>query len=151
MSLRFSKRRYLALAMVVIAAGAVLALSIPSGRSSGPNPAVSFSTIPAEKLAVNGIILSAAQGAMASDASGGAAAEAASSALGGRAILESHYAHCVDTQRVPAVSEDCWAVSLDPQGITSNPPPGAPVQQATYVLVLIDPANDSVIEVAEGR
>lgn len=152
MRLTPARRRYLALAILTVAVAAtVLALSIPSSRSSGPNPAVSFSTIPPVKLAQNGIILSAAQGAAPSDASGQAAATAASGDFGGRSILEYHYAHCVDTQRVPAISEDCWAVSLDPTGITSNPPPGHPLQFATYDLVLINPTNDKLIEAAEGR
>jgi hypothetical protein len=151
MQLRRIRRRYLVLPVMLVAAGLALALSTSIGRSSGPNPSVTFSTVPAAKMAVAGIILSAPQGATPSAAAGDAAAAAASGDFGGRSVLEYHFAHCVDDQSVPGLSEDCWAVSLDPTGISSNGPPSAtPQQQATYLLVLIDPTNDKFIESASG-
>ncbi|MDX6480687.1 MAG: hypothetical protein QOG85_1197 [Gaiellaceae bacterium] len=110
-----------------------------------------FSTIPAAKLAPAGITLTAPEGPIPSSAAGETAAKAASNESGGRAVLEYHYAHCVDSQSAnPHVDEDCWAVSLDPTGVVSNPPPGRPAQTATYSLLLIDPANDKFIEWADG-
>ena len=144
---RFS-RRYVLVAAVVFAVAAVLAWSTASGRSAGPNPAVTFSTVPAAKLAVAGITLSAPSGPTPSAADGDAAATAASLDYGGRSILESHYAHCTDTQSVPALSEDCWAISLDPSGLSASGPVD---QQATYLLVLIDPTTDKFIEGADGH
>ena len=144
------KRRYLLLAVLVVAVGAALAWSSASGRSAGPGPSVTFSTVPAAKMAVNGITLSTALNATPSAAAGDAAANAASSDFGGRSVLEYHYAHCVDDQSVPGLSEDCWAVSLDPSGISSDGPPSAEPQQANYLLVLINPTNDKFIESAEG-
>src|SRR5258706_12852298 len=101
------RHRYAALGIVVAVSATVLALGIPSGRSLGPSPGVSFSTIPAAKLAQNGITLSAAQGAAASAASGQAAAKAASADFSGRSILEYRYVHCVHTER--SLGQDCWA------------------------------------------
>ena len=65
-------------------------------------------------------------------------------------MLEYHYAHCADEQSPAGLSEDCWAVSLDPSGLTSHGPPGAVPQQFTYLLVLLDPTDDKFIEAATG-
>lgn len=115
--------------------------------------AVTFNAVSAGKLAAGGITLSAPQsaGSAASTTAGEAAAAAASSALGGRTVQEYHHAHCVDTQKVPALNEDCWAVSLDPSGLTSNPPPGFAAQQASYLIALIDPATQTFIESMDGN
>jgi hypothetical protein len=111
---------------------------------------VTFSTVSAGKLAVVGIALTVPAGQTPSAAAGHAAAAAASKAFGGKAVLEYHYAHCVDTQSAPHVNEDCWAVSLDPSGLGSGGPRGAEPQGATYLLVLVDPATDTVIRAADG-
>lgn len=151
MQLRRINRRYLSLLVaVVVVAGAVLAWSSARGRSSGPNPTVTFSTVSAATLATAGVALNAPATATPSAAAANAAEAAATSAYGGRAVLESHYAHCVITRSVPAVSKDCWAVSLDPSGMSADGPPEAPPQQFTYLLVLIDPSTNKLILAVSG-
>lgn len=121
-------------------------------RSAGTPLAVPFNAVSTAKLAAAGITLSVPQsaGPAASTTAGEGAAAAASRALDGRTVREYHYAHCVDTQKVPALDQDCWAVSLDPSGLTSNPPPGFAAQQATYLIALIDPATQTFIESVDG-
>ena len=138
---------------VVIGVAIVFALSANNGHSASNPPAVTFSTVPATKLALGGIALSVSTAAVtnsASQSAGAAAAAAASKDFEGRKILEYHYAHCVDTQRVPALSQDCWAVSLDPTGLASNPPAGVPTQPFSYLVVLVDPVTDQTIESVSG-
>lgn len=85
-----------------------------------------------------------------SAAAGRAAARAAGKEFGGRKVLEYHYVHCADGQSVGLLDEDCWAASLDPAGMGSNGPPGSAEQNASYLLVFIDPGNDSFIEAQSG-
>ena len=100
------KGRTLALALaVVVTAATAFAWSSASGGQS----AVTFSTIPAAKLAIAGLTLSSPTGRM-----------------------------------------DCWAVSLDPTGMSSDGPPESPSQRFTYDLVLVDPKNDRPVRGYSG-
>lgn len=144
-------------AVLVAVSGAVAFKSAKTGRSS-TTPTVPFSTVSAAKLAVGGISLSPPQSNVSpSAADGQAAAAAASTFYGGRNVLEYHFVHCVDAQKAPVLSQDCWAVSLDPTGLGFSGPEGpstnqqaSTTQQASYLLVLIDPATDSFIEAQSG-
>ena len=141
------RRSYLIVVAVALMAGAVLAWTNATGQSSaGPTP-VKFSTVSDEMLVGTGLNFSTPESGKPSAAAADAATSAASKAYGGRAVLESRYAHCVDTQSVPVLSQDCWAVSLDPSGLSSNGPEDV---KAKYFLVLIDPETGKVIEGADG-
>lgn len=138
------RRRYLIAAAVVLAVGATFAFATSSARSGN---AVAFTTIPAQKLVAGGIGLASPQGSIPTAAAGDAAAKAASQAFGGETVLEYHYAYCTDSQAVPPLAENCWAVSLDPSGLAGGGTPHTgPASKASYLLVLIDPATDAMIE-----
>lgn len=130
---------------MVVAAGVAFALATSSARSGGSGPGL-FSTIPTGKLAAGGITLTAPHGSTPSAAAGRAAARAAGRAFGEK-LLEYHYAYCSDTQHVPPLAQDCWAVSLDPSGHGGGgAPQTGPPSAATYLFVLVDPSTDAVIE-----
>lgn len=147
------RRRSVGIFFVVLAvASGVVALETATAGKSSTTPSVPFTTVSAAKLALGGITLSPPQNTAAPTAADGqAAAAAASKFYGGRTVLEYHFVHCVDTQKAPALSQDCWAVSLDPTGIAFDGPEGSSTSQdASYLLVLIDPATDSFIEGQSG-
>ena len=125
---------------MAVAAGAVFAFTTASAQSG---TAVTFATIPTQKLAAVGVTLSAPQGPIPSAAAGEAAAIAATRALGNK-VLEYHYAYCTDSET--ALAEDCWAVSLDPEGLRGGGTPLIVPSPATYLLIFIDPATDAEIE-----
>ena len=127
---------------MAVAAGAVFAFTTASAQSG---TAVTFTTIPAQKLGAVGIVLTAPQGPTPAAAAGEAAASEATKALGNK-VLEYHYAYCTDSET--ALAEDCWAVSLDPSGLGGGggtPHTGTP-SPASYLLVFIDPGTDAMIE-----
>jgi hypothetical protein len=146
--IRSIRRRYATLGGAIAVGVAVAALTAAGGNSTGAP--VTVSTVSAATLANGGITLTAPQASSPTVAAGDAAATAASNTYGGREVLEYHFAHCVDSESVPALDEDCWAVSLDPGDLASSPPRGFSGKQFSYLLVLIDPANDKLIEAQSG-
>jgi len=144
--MRRVKRRYLIAVGMAVAAGAAIALAITVTGSGGAAPGI-FRTVSSGKLAAGGITLSAPHGSIPTSSAGEAAASAASQAFGGNKVREYHYAYCVDTQKVPALAQDCWAVSLDPSGYGGGGTPHTgPASPATYLLVLVDPSDDAVLD-----
>ena len=79
-----------------------------------------------------------------------AAVAAATHAYPDHPVVSYQFAHCVDSQRVPRLDEDCWAVFLNPGNEMSSGPPGSKSQKATYLLVLVNPSTDQVIEADSG-
>lgn len=146
------RRRYLLLAAAVILTGATLATTSLVRSATSPT-AVTFTTFSQQDAASGSVQLSAASAASPA-AVGQAAASAASNFFGGLPVLESHFAHCVDTGMNPPVDEDCWAVSLD--GSHYNPPtgspPGGPVAKPLkYLFVLVEPGTNKILEAQGGR
>jgi len=72
-----------------------------------------------------------------------AATAIATNAPSGKAsvVLQAQYAHCIVTNAVPPIDQDCWAFSLDPNGVlmplTTTP--------ATYLLRLVDPTTGKIL------
>jgi hypothetical protein len=168
--LRRVRRQYLAAAAVGLIAACGLAVSSAVRSANSPTD-VTFTTVSPQQLAEGGIQLSTPQNAASpsANATEGQTAEAAArSWFGGIGqVLESHYAHCVDSTANPPISEDCWAVSLDPTNIaapTVGPPANPPgvttdttatttTQQAarpSYMIVLVDPSTNKVLEAQSG-
>lgn len=138
-------RRLVLAAGVVVAAGVAFALAMSSTRA-GSARSITFATTSPQKLAAGGISLSAPHGSLLSAAAGEAAAGVASRDFGGDKVLEYHYAYCLDTQDVPSIAEDCWAVSLDPSGLEGGGTPSTgPPSPASYLLALVNPATDTVL------
>lgn len=69
----------------------------------------------------------------------------------GVAARAAEYAHCDDPGMDPPVSQDCWAVSLDPSSFHSHGPDGAKSIQATYAVDLIDPASGRILDRTSGK
>ena len=147
------KRRALAISLVaavVVVAGVAFAWPTARDRSSP----VSFSTVYAAKLAQSGMFLSPPTGPTPSAAAGEAMAAAVSKRLG-RKVLEYHYVHYDrfnavphPAHAVPRLSRDCWAVSLDPSGMSSMW--GSPPQHMTYWLVMVGPKSYPLIGSVSG-
>lgn len=135
---RRSRRRYLA----VVAAIATLVLA--------PSAWAIDQLWSASQAAASGITLSAPQTPTPSAADAEAAIAAASRAYSDYPLKSYRFAHCVDDQRAPRLDQDCWAVFLNPEGETSSGPAGSQSQKATYLLVLVDPSTDQVIEADSG-
>jgi len=104
------------------------------------------------QAAASGITLSAPETPTPSTGDANAAVNAATSWYPDHAVVSHQFAHCIDVQSVPRLNEDCWAVFLDPGNEMGNGPfgPGSTSQRATYLLVLVDPSTDKVIEAASG-
>ena len=138
------------LALVVAAAvGAVLGTNARGGSST----VVAFQTVSAAQLAAAGVSLNAPTDGGSASAAAVSAQAAATDALQNtesQKVLETHFAHCVDTQMTPTLDRDCWAVSLDPSNVESSPAPGFPAQHATYLVALIDPSSGKFIEAIDG-
>lgn len=141
-------RRFAIVAVLSCAAAFSFALVASSGRSADPQATVAFQTVPAAKIASGGIVLTPVEGPAPPGVVGAAAATAV---FGQRRVLETHYAHCVDTESPALLNQDCWAVSLDPSGLVSNGPVGATPQTATFLLAFIDPASGKLIEAFDGH
>jgi hypothetical protein len=71
---------------------------------------------------------------------------------GTQLALEVHYQHCTDTwQTTPALSEDCYAVSLDPVGVAGEMPGSlaGPPPTPTWAVALVSPSG-RVMEMRAG-
>lgn len=143
------KRKYAYIAALVAAAIAAGGFAASNGKSDPPFP---FSTVTPAELAANGVALTAAQHAPPSLAVAQSVANAhASDALANAAVRESHYVHCSDTFEVPAIDEDCYAVSLDPSVIPvvwAAHIPGPPPAPMKWAVVLVDTSGSVLIEKA---
>jgi hypothetical protein len=146
------RRRYALATAVFLSAVAALAVS-SLGNSASTPAAVSLAGISPSVVSVGGLDLSAAQSASPAAVTGENAADTASQAYGGRSVLDEHYVHCVERDRVPPVSQDCWVVALDTTGMTTDPPAGSRIQsqQLAYFFVLVDPATGKVIASQGGN
>jgi hypothetical protein len=118
-------------------------------RAEAPSPAqlVPFATLSSSLLEESGVTLTETQATPSSAvavASSGRAAQIASAEMG-RTAREIHFAYCNDPGTAPPISEDCWAVSLDPSGFHSHGPVGSAIRDASYLLVLIDPSTGNVL------
>ncbi|SRR6266516_215892 len=148
------RRKYQALVLCVAVAGSIAFAFSASGRSA-PWP---FTSVTPQELAREGVTLTAATPPANVPTTAADAAAAARKFQGHRA-LEVHYAHCVDTTNVPRLDQGCWAVSIDPRGMTA---PGglvlAPSAYTTtpsspaihYDVVFVDPMSGKVIEATLG-
>jgi hypothetical protein len=152
------RRRYLigGVTVVCVAAAIFGATSSTFGgggsaKSAGGLTPVTFSKVTPQQLSAGGIQLTSPEGTSPADA--GQAAAAASKSFGAPA-LESHFAHCVDTNASPSIDEDCWAVALDVSHLDlvgGTPPGGPPAKPLTYLVVLVDPATDKILEAQGSR
>jgi hypothetical protein len=143
--------RFVLVAAVAVAAllGG-LAMAVAGNKSQAPLP---VGDVAASSLAGAGITLTPASAAT---PNAGAVVSTASKALE-IAAGDSHvqakageYVHCDDPNAAPPVSQDCWAVSIDPSQFHSHgPSTGTPIQ-ATYAVELIDPATGQVLDRADG-
>jgi|SRR5579885_847218 len=131
-----SKRRA---AVVVAATAAATALALGLvGAVWSDNGGIGFQNIPASVLISTGLTLQPPQST--APMTEATASAIATKAGGGQAVLGAQYAHCVVPGKVPPVDQDCWAFSLDPNGLTSTT--GVP---ATWFVVLVDPATGNVL------
>ena len=55
-----------------------------------------------------------------------------------------------DAAGAAIVDQPCWVVSLSNKGHFSSGPPGAPRQQFTYVIALVDPMTGEFLRGLEG-
>ena len=140
--------------IVLLAAGALGAASLTrSAQAPAPSAPVTFSSFPtAQELASGGLVLTAPQGA--STVAEGRAAEAAARVEMGAPVVESRFAHCADTTpRHVRLNEDCWAVSLDPTKVANpggTPPGGPPAKPLKYVVVLVEPGTNKILDAQGG-
>jgi hypothetical protein len=153
-----SKRaKYLALALLLSAvAGSIAFAAAALGRSA----AWPFVSVTPAELASQGVKLTAASPPADLPISAAEATAAASKFQGGRPALETHYVHCVDTTKVPRLDEDCWAISINPKGMTA--PGGAALASSSasetitaspairYDVVFVEPHGGKVIEATLG-
>jgi hypothetical protein len=148
------RRRTLIVAGVLaLAVAAVVGAVLGTNARGGSSSVVTFQTVSAAQLAAAGVSLNApTDGASAATAAVSAQAAAADAlqAAPSQKVLETHFAHCVDTQMTPTLDQNCWAVSLDPGNLESNPAPGFPAQHATYLVALIDPSSGKFLEAIDG-
>lgn len=144
-----NRRKALYVAAVVSAAAIAGGFLAPNGRTS----AWAFKTVTGTQLANAGFELTPPQAAVpASAVSAAAAAAAASVGENNAAVLEVHYQHCTDTwQTTPALSEDCYAVSLDPVGVAGEMPGSlaGPPPTPTWAVALVSPSG-RVMEMRAG-
>jgi hypothetical protein len=153
------RRKYLAVALLfglVIAGSLVLAFA-EIGRSA----AFPFRSVTPAELARGGVTLSAATPPADLPTTASGAAAAARKFQGGRRVLEVRYVRCVDSQKVPRLDQDCWAIAIDPHGLTGH---GGPqlfanghskvrrrhAQAFTYDVVFVDATSGKVIEATLG-
>jgi hypothetical protein len=168
---RRARHRRVLVAALILAVGAVVGATAALGGSPGgphqPQPsasgrgsrgsrnpgvanpaAVHFKTVSAAQLADGGIHLTKPLGTSTA-AAGDAAAAAGSNWFGDLKILESKFVHCVDRNLHPAVDEDCWAVSLDTANfhpVGGTPPPGPVAKSPTYLMVLVEPGSNRILD-----
>ena len=144
-----------ALVMVAIATAAVA--GIERGGDDAADP-IRLISVDAPTLAEGGITLLPTMGS--SLISAEAATKAAEERFRGRKANEAKFVHCVTTNQDNPLNQDCWIVSLQPDGIFASspaPPSDAPVpggasklKEATYMVVLIDPATSEVLLAQAG-
>ena len=149
------RRKYLALALLLYAVVASLAFAFAGNGSAFP-----FRSVTPGELARGGLTLSSASPPANLPITAADASAAASKFQGGRRALEVHYAHCVDTDKVPRLSEGCWAVSIDPHGLKGTGGPhrfgtsGSKVRARSnafhYDVVFVDANSGKVIEATRG-
>jgi hypothetical protein len=153
------QRRSIVLAVIGLTIVTTSALVFATTLMSANSPTlVGFNSVSASALeAHNGLMLTAPSDANASDASTEvqSRAEKAANQQYHAAVLESHYAHCVGT----GVSQDCWAIGLDPSNYAKNlPSPAAvgsysppkltnttPDTKPAYLIALVDPSTGEVL------
>jgi hypothetical protein len=125
----------------------------------GQSAAFPFRSVTPAELARGGVEVSAATPPANLPITAGGAVAAAKKFQGARA-LEVHYVRCVDNDKVPKLSEDCWAVSMNPHGIAV---PGGPIvllgsgsararhrPTVSYDLVFVNASTGNVIEGTAG-
>lgn len=134
------------LVSAVIVSGGVLA-GATVVRSANSPAVVTVADISPAALSSRGIELTVS--ATTSTVAAGAAAAVAASNAFDAPVIESHFAHCVAPG---GVDQDCWAISLDPSSFQSGSTPGStdPPIQATYMIVLVDPASDQILHSQDG-
>jgi hypothetical protein len=147
------RRKYLAVALLLVAiAGSVAFAFAAIGRSA----AFPFRSVTPAELARGGVKVSAATPPANLPIT---AAQAAATArkFQGRSTLEVRYVRCVDATKVPKLDQDCWAVSIDPHGLTALGGPAVtlngktrPPSKIRYDLVFIDADTGKVIEGSLG-
>ena len=155
------RRKYLAVALLV---GVAVAGSIASALAAiGQSAAFPFKSVTAAELARGGVRVSAAT-PPADLPTTAAEAAAAVRRLQGRRVLEVRYVRCVDSLKAPTLDQDCWAVSIDRQGLMTPDGPGlAPSKGAKvrprpkiryekirYDLAFVDADTGNVIEARLG-
>jgi hypothetical protein len=134
---------------MLFAATVAAGLAAPSGKTS----AWALTTVTGSQLTDAGIELTPPQEPVpASAVSAAAAGAAASAGENNAAVLDVHYQHCTDTWQVsPPLSEDCYAVSLDPSAIAAEMPSSltGPAPTPTWAVALVGPSGQ-VIEMRAG-
>lgn len=125
--------------------GVILVLTLTSSvfsagsSTAGTGP---LSSVPASELATGGITLAPPQptsSAQSQAISASQAEQAASAKFGDAAVLDATYADC-QAPTSPALSGNCWAISLDP-GVAGPSTAGTP----KWFVVLVDPTTGKPI------
>jgi hypothetical protein len=155
-----SKRRKcvaVALLFGVVVAGLIVFAFADIGQSA----AFPFRSVTPAELARGGVTLSAATPPANLPTTASGAVATVTKFQGGRRVLEVHYARCVDSQKVPRLDQDCWAVAIDPHGLRGH---GGPAVMANghfkvrrkhaqafhYDVVFVDANSGKVIEATLG-
>jgi hypothetical protein len=142
------KKTHMFLVLALCALAGVLALVVPSGKSSSST--WPFSTVTSGQLSKGGITLSSPVAPLPATAVSSTAADAAVDAyFGGIPILDTGYQHCVDATASPEINQDCYAVTVDPSKLQLPGQGNASPKPLTWLIVLVDPTGQ-VIESAGG-
>lgn len=144
------RKKYAYIIALLLCAAAAGVFATSNGKSDPPFP---FTTVTPQELAGGGVALTQAQ----TSPSGAAVAQSvanahASAALGQAAVRESHYVHCLDTNEVPAIDEDCYVVSVDASDLPVVAAPGFPdPPPMKWAVVLVDPTTGNVLVEKAGN
>ena len=128
-----------------------LATAFAGGKRASPLP---IGNVSASALATSGMTLTDASSSMPPANSAVLTSSQALAVAAGDAHVTTkaaEYVHCDDAGNEPPISQDCWAVSLDPFSFHSHGPDGSQSIQATYAVWLIDPASGRVIDRTSGK
>ena len=151
------RRKYQSAALLL---GVAVAASVDFGVAGvGQSAAFPFRSVTPAELARGGVEVSAATPPANLPTTAARAASAAHKFQGAR-VLEVHYARCVDSDKVPKLNEDCWAVSMNPRGVAVPGGPAvlrggkttkawhAPIVR--YDLIFVNASSGKIIEGTAG-